>query len=618
VKQVDNYHVRGLELADDDETNGLAAVDPVSPPRSWRHRHRWLLIGSACVLVVALAAGLTIWLVRPAGESDRTPFERAVANLAAAPAVRYGTSLLGVRLDATVTSDGGVLGTFTIAGQRFGLLGIGGRNYLKAPTGSLPGLPGSTASGVVKDRWVTGGAGLFGTASQQLLSPPALARRLFNALDGTRDLPRATKPNGQVNGVSALKASTPAGDLYVAASPPYRVLRLVPPAPLAGLPSLPRLPSLPSLPSGRGVPSLPGLPSLPGKLRSAVTAVLAAGDLHLFWELPRAPTPPAPAGAAESQLDLTSLTPAEVDQAYSDLSSNTKQLSSAVDTSAQFAIQGNAQLSCGPAGCSVTATVRNELTATGGSKVVGAQVSAELSATVFINGEPAGGCVSPPTPVTANGTAELSCVDPEAGAVFSAVQAEEQAAAARGGGVISITSTGEAEVYATAVAQVEVDRQVQHIDQDRTQAAASACGMSAGRASCSGTLSPSDDLARYRGTQGMPPVGSAADKHTAARLDAGGQSFYGRNAHNRPIDIRVNAQTKTHAEADVFQQAKNAGITADTATLFVDRDLCDSCGDYGGVGSLLRGTGIKQVVVVSPSGRFLITADRPSVPVPID
>jgi hypothetical protein len=38
----------------------------------------------------------------------------------------------------------------------------------------------------------------------------------------------------------------------------------------------------------------------------------------------------------------------------------------------------------------------------------------------------------------------------------------------------------------------------------------------------------------------------------------------------------------------------------------------------GGIGSLLRGTGIKQLIVVAPDGRFVITADRPSTPQAID
>ncbi|MFC0112701.1 golvesin C-terminal-like domain-containing protein [Kibdelosporangium aridum] len=142
--------------------------------------------------------------------------------------------------------------------------------------------------------------------------------------------------------------------------------------------------------------------------------------------------------------------------------------------------------------------------------------------------------------------------------------------------------------------------------------AANGGGSSATKSANSGGAAK--DLAKYRERQGMPRAGSADDAHTAARLDVGGRSFYGHNAHGRNIDIKVNAQTKTHAEADVFQQAKNAKVSADRATLHVDRDLCDACGIKGGVGSLMRGVGISRLTVNSPSGRFEITASRPSVP----
>jgi len=146
---------------------------------------------------------------------------------------------------------------------------------------------------------------------------------------------------------------------------------------------------------------------------------------------------------------------------------------------------------------------------------------------------------------------------------------------------------------------------------------ASGSGSGGGKAANGGGTSATkggDGLAEYRKSQGMPRAGSADDAHTAARLDVGGRSFYGHNAHGRNIDIKVNAQTKTHAEADVFQQAKDAGATGERATLHVDRDLCTACGVKGGVGSLMRGVGISRLTVNSPSGRFEITAQRPSVP----
>ncbi|MCH5677126.1 polymorphic toxin-type HINT domain-containing protein, partial [Streptomyces gilvus] len=123
------------------------------------------------------------------------------------------------------------------------------------------------------------------------------------------------------------------------------------------------------------------------------------------------------------------------------------------------------------------------------------------------------------------------------------------------------------------------------------------------------------ELAAYRAREGMPARGSEDDTFTAARLQVGGQVFFGRNAHGRAVDIRVNAQTKTHAEADVFQQAKDAGATGDLAVLHVDRDFCRSCGATGGVGSLMRGLGVQELLVHTPSGIFTVNAvRRPSTP----
>jgi hypothetical protein len=89
---------------------------------------------------------------------------------------------------------------------------------------------------------------------------------------------------------------------------------------------------------------------------------------------------------------------------------------------------------------------------------------------------------------------------------------------------------------------------------------------------------------------------------TLARLDVGGQSYYGINAHGQEIDFQVNAISRTHAEADAFQQAKDAGVYGGNGTLYVDRPLCDACGIYGGVRSMMRQLGLDSLRVVTPAG----------------
>ena len=66
---------------------------------------------------------------------------------------------------------------------------------------------------------------------------------------------------------------------------------------------------------------------------------------------------------------------------------------------------------------------------------------------------------------------------------------------------------------------------------------------------------PLEDLARFRGELGLRD-----GEGTLACLDIGDQRFYGINAHGQNISLKVNPITRTHAEADVFQQAFNAGV----------------------------------------------------------
>jgi hypothetical protein len=108
------------------------------------------------------------------------------------------------------------------------------------------------------------------------------------------------------------------------------------------------------------------------------------------------------------------------------------------------------------------------------------------------------------------------------------------------------------------------------------------------------------DLAKFRGELGLK-----AGEGTLARLDVGGKSFYGISAHGQPISLRVNAITATHAEADAFQQAANAGVSGGRGTLFVDRALCPACGTNGGVQGLARQLGLIELEVITPQGSQL-------------
>jgi MafB19-like deaminase len=123
----------------------------------------------------------------------------------------------------------------------------------------------------------------------------------------------------------------------------------------------------------------------------------------------------------------------------------------------------------------------------------------------------------------------------------------------------------------------------------------------------------SQPLAEYRQQLGLPLAGSDQDVSTIAQLEIGGQTFWGVNSANnptrRPITLRVNPISRTHAEADAFQQAFDAGLSSGVARLIVDRDLCRACGQNGGVKGMAKQLGLEMLEVISPSGSVVISLE---------
>lgn len=110
-------------------------------------------------------------------------------------------------------------------------------------------------------------------------------------------------------------------------------------------------------------------------------------------------------------------------------------------------------------------------------------------------------------------------------------------------------------------------------------------------------VSALEDLASMRRSLGMAP-----NQGVLARLDVNGSVFYGISAHGQDVTMYVNAISRTHAEADAFQQALNAGARSGRVILYVDKPLCMPCGRNGGVGSMGRAIGADEVIVVTPRG----------------
>jgi deoxycytidylate deaminase len=91
-----------------------------------------------------------------------------------------------------------------------------------------------------------------------------------------------------------------------------------------------------------------------------------------------------------------------------------------------------------------------------------------------------------------------------------------------------------------------------------------------------------------------------------------GSRFQGRSPNNPSgmhPSLRPNAITRQHAEADAFNQAAWSGVTAERATLTVDRALCGACGRSGGVKSMAKALGIKELTIVTPVGKEVIVID---------
>lgn len=124
-------------------------------------------------------------------------------------------------------------------------------------------------------------------------------------------------------------------------------------------------------------------------------------------------------------------------------------------------------------------------------------------------------------------------------------------------------------------------------------------------------------LAAERARRGLPAAGTAGDDATVAMVRVRGQDFTGvnRGVQDPKTDVRldrVNAQTRTHAEADAIQQALNgtARKRGGQAEMWVDRDLCRSCGDNGGMRSLARNLGVDELIVHTPSGTRTFTPTK--------
>lgn len=109
------------------------------------------------------------------------------------------------------------------------------------------------------------------------------------------------------------------------------------------------------------------------------------------------------------------------------------------------------------------------------------------------------------------------------------------------------------------------------------------------------------DLASLRRQLNLPAAGTETKKkYTLSKLTIGDKSYYGVNAHGTKVFLAVNPISRTHAEGDVFNQARKDTLTSTTGILFVDRTMCVPCGVKGAVTSMARQIGLKKLVIIEP------------------
>ncbi|MEU9118857.1 hypothetical protein AB0C96_03180 [Streptomyces sp. NPDC048506] len=430
-----------------------------------RPRGPRLAVLVALCTVVAVVAGLLITRNGSSGPEgshqaaakrprNQVPFDQALAALATARVLHYkDTAVAGVtQRDITVTPSGVLFGS-TGDGVRDldqDVLRIGGKTYTRwkkakpyeKPDGKQqdPDAPGTWS---LADQ---GDSHVLNPVLAQFLPPAELAAELSDAVDELKTLPDPNDPglkSERVRGVPALRADTPAGSLLISRNKPYRVLRLEP----YDL-------------SGRLKEQLHGLHkgASPSAIPQVTTGPLEKGD--------------------SQGMDLSPVSGGRADALYDTLETDTRQLADAVDRGVDFTLgTTGGNVDCGPGGCTVNQAFTGRLTSDAKTRLIGGEVTATMRATVTIDGQDAGGCTSSPStlPITGNTVSgTLSCSDPGAGAVFTAVNAKYKAQAeaesrASGGQPVPYRFPYVATpvIDAAALAVGEVDRLVRQVQRER-------------------------------------------------------------------------------------------------------------------------------------------------------
>jgi hypothetical protein len=408
---------------------------PIVPRK--RRSKKMILIAAA--VVVLLIAGVTTWLAWP---PDRSPFEQAVANLAAQPVVNYSAELPdGSQFDGRVTTQGDAVGWLMAdrtTGLKFPFLLANGTMYLKLngiqfPPGVLQDAYNQSG---LKNRWITGDVGELKALAQQDATPAAIGGKLRDEVARTEKLPPPSDDGTTINGVAVLKGDTPDGTLYVAKEQPYRVIRWID----------------------------------KNTKRAAVAFTNPGHKLQLNGE--RA------SYTGLGTADFKPMTADDVDQTYDEMETDVSQLGDAINASVQYTVSAVDNLEhfddCEAAGCEVV-THFTATTSPGTSPP--AEVTAQMSASVTIDDVPAGSCGST-TKVASSGAVTMSCLDKDMHAGFQQADDKAKAKAKAESGDLGYYSWFvyvRAKVHALALATVDLAAESKRLESLRPDRA---CGWS--------------------------------------------------------------------------------------------------------------------------------------------
>jgi hypothetical protein len=408
---------------------------PIVPRK--RRSKKMILIAAA--VVVLLIAGVTTWLAWP---PDRSPFEQAVANLAAQPVVNYSAELPdGSQFDGRVTTQGDAVGWLMAdktTGLKFPFLLANGTMYLKLNGIQFP--PGALQDAYdqsgLKNRWITGDVGELKALAQQDATPAAIGGKLRDEVARTEKLPPPSDDGTTINGVAVLKGDTPDGTLYVAKEQPYRVIRWID----------------------------------KNTKRAAVAFTNPGHKLQLNGE--RA------SYTGLGTADFKPMTADDVDQTYDEMETDVSQLGDAINASVQYTVSAVDNLEhfddCEAAGCEVV-THFTATTSPGTSPP--AEVTAQMSASVTIDDVPAGSCGST-TKVASSGAVTMSCLDKDMHAGFQQADDKAKAKAKAESGDLGYYSWFvyvRAKVHALALATVDLAAESKRLESLRPDRA---CGWS--------------------------------------------------------------------------------------------------------------------------------------------